>query len=961
MSLSSPPVIKVPAAVVSEPTIVTVEPTWFTAPSGSVTDGRSTSIVMMPVAAEIKPPAACVKSSPASSVMLPLAETISALALMIRLSMDPATRGSAASRVMSPSAATSSAAVPLSATVMAPSLVITIVPPAAVLTAPCNVPTVSRVSRALPASTLSISILPAVAPLEAASVLISVSSELPLPIPAPAWISSVSAVMLLAAALLSLMAAPASRMMARVTLVTSSSAMLSTSAILIVPEVLLTALSDVPLMSMSAVPSVAPPPIPVAASRSRAAPVIFTFPAPSPLSTSLMDPTLLPRAKSLSSAETVTFPVVLTILKSTFVVASTSMVPLTEEMVTPSAIVTLASALPAWLAPPPLRSSPALTLIAPDPAAEMVPALCRTSCPANRLIFPLPPLAVMLALTVRLSATVFPSAASTMSPPALFTTGLLMVNGLAARTVMSSPLLLSAVSRISTPAMVPSDPIVNPPTLCRLMLPESVWAARSPVTVESISPASPARPLPIPVPARSSAVLARMLIVSAPLPSVIAATASTMTGRPVLVMSSRAILSTSLMLILPEVVLTALTNVPLMSRSPAPSSVPPLPIPVTASRSRVLPVMLAASAAVLSTMAPTELVTSTVLLVVTVLIEIFSLASMSTVPLPALMTAPSAMVRAPWSLPPPSTAPSVSAVTTTLPLVEVMSLVASNVTSLSARTLMLPVVVTTESLTAILELIPLASSSTWPARAETPVWPSTTVIVPPASTLTVPAAASWSSWLMFRSSVSLMSTLPLVVLSRSSVLIWVSIAPNGLPASPTPVTASMVTVPLLATMSVSASPPSTTPAALEVIVTADPVALVVTTLPRVTFSLASMSTVPLPALMTAPSLMRISPVPAAMVTVLARPLISPSAPSNTSSSALIVISALPLTRPLMIVWALAGALGPSSIRMLPAASTWMLVPSEVISTLSRVPPVINRSEPVRVTASVESMAPSVAI
>ena len=59
-----------------------------------------------------------------------------------------------------------------------------------------------------------------------------------------------------------------------------------------------------------------------------------------------------------------------------------------------------------------------------------------------------------------------------------------------------------------------------------------------------------------------------------------------------------------------------------------------------------------------------------------------------------------------------------------------------------------------------------------------------------------------------------MSTLPLPVLSRSSEVIVVSIAPP----LPTPVTASIVTAP--AWMSVPpVSPPSTTPPAVEVIAT----------------------------------------------------------------------------------------------------------------------------------------------
>ena len=341
MSLSSPPVMKVPPEETREPSIVTMEPVRLGPPSGSLTVGRSTLIVMVPLAAEISPPAACVRSSPASSRMLPLVETMSASALTVRLSWDPANRASAASRVMSPSAATSSVAVPSSATVIAPSLVITIDPVAVVLTAPCSVPTVPSVSRPLPATTLSISMFPPPAPLFAARVLTSVSSESPLPIPVTARISSVAAVMLFPAALLSLMAAPASRITSRVALVTSSSAILSTSAMLIVPDVLLTALRVAPLMSMSAVPSVAPPPMPVAASRSTVAPVMLTAAPPSPVRLSVMVPTLSASEKSLSSAETVTLPAVVTMLSRMSSVASSSIGPLAEEIVTPSAMVRL--------------------------------------------------------------------------------------------------------------------------------------------------------------------------------------------------------------------------------------------------------------------------------------------------------------------------------------------------------------------------------------------------------------------------------------------------------------------------------------------------------------------------------------------------------------------------------------------------------------------------------------------
>ncbi len=70
---------------------------------------------------------------------------------------------------------------------------------------------------------------------------------------------------------------------------------------------------------------------------------------------------------------------------------------------------------------------------------------------------------------------------------------------------------------------------------------------------------------------------------------------------------------------------------------------------------------------------------------------------------------------------------------------------------------------------------------------------------------------------------------------------------------PIEVAAFSVTVPLLAMMSRSVSPPSRIAPCVETMSTAAPVAFVVCTLPSVTLPIPLMSMVPLPALITAPS------------------------------------------------------------------------------------------------------------
>ena len=201
-----------------------------------------------------------------------------------------------------------------------------------------------------------------------------------------------------------------------------------------------------------------------------------------------------------------------------------------------------------------------------------------------------------------------------------------------------------------------------------------------------------------------------------------------------------------------------------------------------------------------------------------------------------------------------------------------------------------------------------------------------------------------------------MSPESVVAPTVSVVVLGSATVSSGLASVPIPVSARSAAV--AAVMSASVSPPSTIAPVTAVTWTS----VVVTSPPRVMSSLASMSIRPDPALITAPLVIRISPVPAATVTEPAVPVTSPSAPNNTSSSAVIVMVPDALTTPLTIVCAFAGALAPFWTSTSPLACTWVVVPSEAISTLSGSrPPVMNRSEPVRVTASAESIRPCVAI
>ena len=102
-----------------------------------------------------------------------------------------------------------------------------------------------------------------------------------------------------------------------------------------------------------------------------------------------------------------------------------------------------------------------------------------------------------------------------------------------------------------------------------------------------------------------------------------------------------------------------------------------------------------------------------------------------------------------------------------------------------------------------------------------------------------------------------MSILPLVALSISSDPTVVSIAP----ALPMPVIASITNLPLAATTSTSVSPPSTIPPAVLVRVTAVVPALVVIRPPRVISPSADKVIVALPASITVPSAIVMSPVP----------------------------------------------------------------------------------------------------
>ena len=193
-----------------------------------------------------------------------------------------------------------------------------------------------------------------------------------------------------------------------------------------------------------------------------------------------------------------------------------------------------------------------------------------------------------------------------------------------------------------------------------------------------------------------------------------------------------------------------------------------------------------------------------------------------------------------------------------------------------------PVVVTAWLMTTSL-VTPVALSVTVPVVAVTPDSPSTTVIVPAASSVIMPAP-SWSNWMTLMASVSLIRMPPDVVLSTSRL----STSMSMLPPEPTPVTASMTSRPLAAsTSSPPMPPPSMTAPAMDVMVTAVSVVRVVIRRLRVKSTSASMSIIPLPALITAPSVMKTSAVfPAFSASIVIVPLVdvmSPAAPNRMSS------------------------------------------------------------------------------
>jgi len=102
---------------------------------------------------------------------------------------------------------------------------------------------------------------------------------------------------------------------------------------------------------------------------------------------------------------------------------------------------------------------------------------------------PSPPLAVMLALTVRSSAAVLPSAASVISPPPLSSTGEFTVSGLEAVTTISPP-----AAWLVTPLSESTFVMNKAPVLSIRMSPDVVLIAARLVTVVS-------RALPEPIPA----------------------------------------------------------------------------------------------------------------------------------------------------------------------------------------------------------------------------------------------------------------------------------------------------------------------------------------------------------------------------------------------------------------------------------------------------------------------------
>jgi len=123
------------------------------------------------------------------------------------------------------------------------------------------------------------------------------------------------------------------------------------------------------------------------------------------------------------------------------------------------------------------------------------------------LTFPFPPMVVTFALMSTSSLTAVPSAASVMFPPSSLVIGFPAATVKAPRVtiVMSSfPESSAGVSVIVTPDRPSKAAIVSPPSKSRmLMSPEPVLAA-SVFTAVLRSPAAPASPTPIPLPARNA-------------------------------------------------------------------------------------------------------------------------------------------------------------------------------------------------------------------------------------------------------------------------------------------------------------------------------------------------------------------------------------------------------------------------------------------------------------------------
>ena len=150
-------------------------------------------------------------------------------------------------------------------------------------------------------------------------------------------------------------------------------------------------------------------------------------------------------------------------------------------------------------------------------------------------------------------------------------------------------------------------------------------------------------------------------------------------------------------------------------------------------------------------------------------------------------------------------------------------------------------------------------------------------------------------------SVSSMATSPAAEVEMSAMATVVSMAP----ALPTPVAASMTTVPLFAVMSVSMSPPSMTPPATAVTVTAVLVALVVVRALSVMSASASMSIGAEPASITAPLAM-------------------------TTFAVVPAVSASRVTVPVLVVILL-----PAAISRSPPSEATLTVPSTLVIGASR--------------------------